>query len=66
MINRRGAAAHFGGLEPGRFPHDIGTLGRYDRVFDQLPRVRHSWSALPVEEALRWARGRRPVHTTAS
>ena len=52
VINRRGAAAHFDGLEPGRFPHDIGTLGRYDRVFDQLPRARHPWSPLPVEEAL--------------
>jgi hypothetical protein len=38
VINRHGARAHFDGLDPRRFPHDIGTLGRYGRVFDQLPR----------------------------
>jgi hypothetical protein len=53
VIRRHGAAAHFDGLDPGRFPHDIGALGRYGRVFDQLPRARQPWSPLPVEEALR-------------
>jgi hypothetical protein len=52
-VRRHGAAAHFDGLDPGRFPHDIGTLGRYGRVFDQLPRARHAWSPLPVDDALR-------------
>jgi hypothetical protein len=28
-------------------------LGRYGRVFDQLPRARHPWSPLPVDDALR-------------
>jgi hypothetical protein len=32
---------------------DIGTLGRYDKGFDQLPRAEHPWSPLSVEEALR-------------
>jgi len=53
VVRRHGAAAHFDGLDPGRFPHDIGTLDRYGRVFDQLPRARHPWSPLPVDEALR-------------
>jgi hypothetical protein len=53
VINKHGARAHFDGLEPERFPHDIGTLGRYGRVFDQLPRARQPWSALPVGDALR-------------
>jgi hypothetical protein len=44
--------AHFDGLDLKRFPHDIGTLARYGRVFDQLPRARNPWSPLPVEEAL--------------
>ena len=53
VINKHGARAHFDGLEPERFPHDIGTLGRYGRVFDQLPRARKPWSALPIGDALR-------------
>lgn len=53
VIKKHGARAHFDGLEPERFPHDIGTLGRYGRVFDQLPRARQPWSALPVGDALR-------------
>jgi hypothetical protein len=52
VVHRHGAAAHFDGLDAERFPHDIGTLGRYGRVFDQLPRARHPWSPLPVNEAL--------------
>jgi hypothetical protein len=52
VIDRHNATAYFDGREPGRFPHDIGTLGRYGRAFDQLPRARHPWSPLPVEEAL--------------
>jgi hypothetical protein len=53
VVRRHGAAAHFDGLDPARFPHDIGTLDRYGRVFDQLPRARHPWSPLPVDDALR-------------
>jgi hypothetical protein len=53
VVRRHGATVHFDGLDPERFPHDIGTLGRYGRVFDQLPRARHPWSPLPVDEALR-------------
>jgi hypothetical protein len=52
VVHRHGAAVHFDGLDAERFPHDIGTLGRYGRVFDQLPRARHPWSPLPVDEAL--------------
>jgi len=52
VVHRHGAAAHFDGLDAERFPHDIGTLGRYGRVFDQLPRARHPWSPLSVNEAL--------------
>jgi len=53
VIRRHGARAHFDGLDLMRFPHDIGTLGRYGKVFDQLPRARQPWSPLPVEDALR-------------
>jgi hypothetical protein len=52
VISRHGARAHFDGLDPERFPHDIGMLGRYGRVFDQLPRARQPWSPLPIEKAL--------------
>jgi hypothetical protein len=52
VVRRHGAEAHLDGLEPARFPHDIGTLGRYGKVFDQLPRARQPWSPLPVEQAL--------------
>jgi len=53
VVRRHGAAVHFDGLDSERFPHDIGTLGRYGRVFDQLPRAKQPWSPMPVEEALR-------------
>jgi hypothetical protein len=53
VIRRHHARAHFEGLDPERFPHGIGTLGRYGRIFDQLPRARQPWSPLPVEGALR-------------
>jgi hypothetical protein len=53
VIRWHGARAHFDGLDLMRFPHDIGTLGRYGKVFDQLPRARQPWSPLPVEDALR-------------
>jgi len=52
VVRRHGATVHFDGLQRGRFPHDIGTLGRYDKIFDQLPRAGHPWSPLPVEDAL--------------
>lgn len=53
VVRRHGAAVHFDGLDKERFPHDIGTLGRYGKVFDQLPRAEQPWSVLLVEEALR-------------
>jgi hypothetical protein len=53
VVGRHGATVHFDGLDPQRFPHDIGTLGRYGQALDQLPRARHPWSPLPVEDALR-------------
>jgi hypothetical protein len=52
VIRRHGAKAHFDGLDSERFPHDIGALGRYGQVFDQLPRARRPWTPLPVAEAL--------------
>jgi hypothetical protein len=52
VIRRHHARAHFEGLDPKRFPHDIGTLGRYGRIFDQLPRARQPWAPLSVEEGL--------------
>jgi hypothetical protein len=61
VINRHSAAAHFDGLEPGRFPHDIVTLGRYGQVFDQLPRARHPWSPAACRGGAARARGCRPV-----
>jgi hypothetical protein len=53
VISRHGARAHFDGLDPERFPHDIGTLGRYGRVFAQLPRARKPWSPLGISDVLR-------------
>jgi hypothetical protein len=53
VIRRHGTRAHFDGLDRKRFPHDIGTLGRYSEVFDRLPRARQPWSPLPVEDTLR-------------
>ena len=53
VVRRHGSAVQFDGLDPERFPHDIGTLGRYGQVFDELPGARHPWSPLPVDEALR-------------
>jgi hypothetical protein len=53
VVRRHGAAVHLDGLDRERFPHDIGTLGRYGKVFDQLPRAEQPWSPLSVEEALR-------------
>jgi hypothetical protein len=52
VVRRHGAAVHFDGLDQGRFPHDIGTLGRYGRVFDRLARAGHPWNPMPVQEAL--------------
>jgi hypothetical protein len=52
VVRRHGAAVHFDGLDRERFPHDIGTLGRYGKAFDQLPRASQPWSPMPVEEAL--------------
>jgi hypothetical protein len=52
VVRRHGAAVHFDGLDRERFPHDIGTLGRYGKAFDQLPRARQPWSPMPVEGAL--------------
>jgi hypothetical protein len=53
VLRRHGIAGHFQGLDRERFPHDIGTLGRYGKVFDQLHRAEQPWSPLSVEEALR-------------
>jgi hypothetical protein len=52
VIRGHGARAHFDGLDTERFPHDIGTFGRYGQVFDQLPRARRPWTPLSVDEAL--------------
>jgi hypothetical protein len=52
VISRHGARAHFDGLDPERFPHDIGTLGRYGRIFAQLPRARKPWSPLGISDVL--------------
>ena len=52
VVRRHGAAVHFDGLDRERFPHDIGTLGRYGKAFDQLPRASQPWSPMPVEETL--------------
>jgi hypothetical protein len=66
VIRRHGARPHFDGLDPERFPHDIGTLGRYGRVFDQLPRARKPWSPLAIEDALRGLAHAGLLITTAS
>jgi hypothetical protein len=66
VIRRHGARPHFDGLDPERFPHDIGTLGRYGRVFDQLPRARKPWSPLAIEDALRGLADAGLLITTAS
>ncbi len=49
---RHGARAHLVGVDPRRFPHDIGALGRYGGDLAKLPGARRPWSPLPVQDAV--------------
>ena len=40
-------------MDPGKFPHDIGFLGRYGTALDALLRARDLWESLPLDRALR-------------
>ena len=51
-VRRHGAAPHIEAVDVAKFPHDIGTLGRYGPAFRRLPRARAPWSPLPVADAL--------------
>lgn len=52
VIRRHGATSHFVGLDPGRFPHDIGSLGRYGPALRRQPPA-GPWSPLDIHAALR-------------
>jgi hypothetical protein len=52
VVRRHGARPHLDGLDPRKFPHDIGTLSRYGRAFTELPRASHPWTPLAVHDAL--------------
>jgi hypothetical protein len=52
-ISAHGATPDFLGMDPAKFPHDIGFLGRYGAALDGLPRARHLWGSLPLARALR-------------
>ena len=51
-ITAHGATPDFLGMDPAKFPHDIGFLGRYGTALDGLPRARHLWESLPLDRAL--------------
>ncbi len=48
-----GAEARLPGQDPRRFPHDIGSLGRYGPALAALPAARSAWTPLDVDVALR-------------
>ena len=39
-------------LDPRRFPHDVASLGRYDRALAALPRATRPWTPLGIDDAL--------------
>jgi hypothetical protein len=51
-----GATPHLEAVRRSKFPHDIGSLGRYGDVFAQLPAATHPWAPLDVDKALRGLR----------
>jgi hypothetical protein len=52
VARRHGATARLVGLDPGRFPHDIATLGRYAGALADLPPARTVWRPLDPSAAL--------------
>lgn len=53
MLARHGIDARLLGVDPGRFPHDIGAMGRYGPALERgLCQARHPWSPLPVAQAV--------------
>ena len=48
-----GARPHLEAVRRSKFPHDIGSLGRYGDVFARLPAATRPWAALEVDTALR-------------
>lgn len=52
-IEAHGAHARLLGVDPRRFPHDIGSLGRYGPAMARaLPPAAHPWSPLAVDDAV--------------
>jgi len=51
-VRRHGARPHLLGLDPRRFPHDIGTLGRYGPALAALPSTGRPWTPLDLDTAL--------------
>jgi hypothetical protein len=50
-VRRHGATPHFVGLDPDRFPHDIGSLGRYGPALRREPPA-GPWAPLAVQTGL--------------
>jgi hypothetical protein len=53
VVRRHGAEPQLPGLDPRRFPHDIGALGRYGPALARMPAARRPWTPLTVEAALK-------------
>ena len=49
---RRGATAGLLALDLRRFPHDVASLGRYDRALAALPHLTRPWTPVPLDTAL--------------
>ena len=51
-VRRHGAQPRLVGLDPRRFPHDIGALGRYGPALAAVPPARKPWTPLTPDAAL--------------
>jgi hypothetical protein len=52
VARRHGARGRLLALDARRFPHDVASLGRYDRALAGLPQATRPWSPLDVRTAL--------------
>jgi hypothetical protein len=51
-VRRHGAQPRLVGLDPRRFPHDIGAMGRYGPALAALPSPHRPWRPLTLDVAL--------------
>jgi hypothetical protein len=52
VVREHGGRPHLEAVRASKFPHDIGSLARYGRVFERLPPATQPWSPLEVGVAL--------------